>query len=126
MMDFEQTVDYIRRSFFPEWDVDHEWTIEQRDEQDLFGAVGSSNTAEKRIRLARNTDELTIMVTLVHEIAHAVTGGVHEEEWLKQMKRSMKKACELGMDALEAALEKEVRMYSQRTARRKNPFPDAF
>ena len=100
---------YVRSTYFPRWDRKSEWSVQFSD--DLGTVDGSCDMANKKIDIRRAINPGEVYLVLIHEIAHAVTGGGHGKRWQARMEKAAQRAENIGETALAESLRKEVGGY---------------
>ncbi|MFH1923183.1 MAG: hypothetical protein ABIP48_25250 [Planctomycetota bacterium] len=81
----------VRSTLFSDWDAERSWSIRTAKLAVLHS--GECEHKSKTITLNSNLNEAAeIFVTTVHEIAHAIAGPGHEEEWRRILRDAVEKA----------------------------------
>lgn len=114
-MNIHETFSTLRRVFYPQWDKGGEWALKvvPHRHPSLRDAYGRCDHDTRTIYLnefqlaVKDPEQLSL--TLIHEIAHAVTEANHRELWLSEMKRVAMKAEEVGRTRLATMIRKQIR-----------------
>jgi hypothetical protein len=109
MKDLNTEFATVRKQFFPRWDREGRWRLRLVD--DLFGAQGKCDSDAKEIKIAFRLTGDELHLLLIHEIAHAVTGGGHGQIWQTRMLKAAQQAECLEHPDMALALRKEVEAY---------------
>ena len=105
-MEFTASVEYIRRTFFPDWDKGRQWQVVQVD--DLDGAQGRCERTTKTISILDGIKQDDLFALLIHEIAHAVSNDCHGKRWLQRMEDAANRADQEGLPTLAALLRQQI------------------
>ena len=109
-MNFSETCEYIRTTFFPRWDRKGRWQIVQVD--DLNGAQGWCERESKTISILDGMSGNDLLALLIHEIAHAASNDCHGRRWLNKMEEAANDAADrLGQVALASLLREQIAGY---------------
>jgi len=103
----QKTVTSMREAFFPDWKDASDWKVEPVEMPPA--KTGETIPSKKTIRIDANRDDLTVEVTVIHEICHAI-GGLHGQGdgWIERMKCVVQDARKAGQDELAAAVDKDI------------------
>lgn len=105
----ETAYQYVRKSFFPRWDRDRQWTCHLIHDLPSGGRCFDDRKEIAVQYVSDNDDELYAL--LIHEICHAFAMG-HDKGWQKRMLKAAEKAHELGLYGVQNILASEVKEYS--------------
>jgi hypothetical protein len=114
MMDAERLQDaflYVRKTFFPRWDRNAEWTVGRVADLPVNGRSDEANKIITIHAVSEDDDELCFL--LVHEICHAVAGTGHGKKWLNRLKKAGDTAKLIGRDRLGDLIYDEVERYAR-------------
>ena len=100
---------YIRTTFFPDWDKGRRWQVVQV--ADLDGAQGRCERATKTISVLDGIEHDDLFALLIHEIAHAVSNDCHGERWLQRMEKAANRADQEGLPTVAALLRQQIAGY---------------
>lgn len=112
----EKEFDYVRRTFFPQWDRKRLWTV--KVEAELCDALGECCFESRSIRILKNLDSFPLRLLMVHEICHAATkdGHVFHEShtwaWRHRMGGAARVAERLSMSKLASQIRWNVGHYA--------------
>ncbi len=106
--------EHVRKTFFPEWDREHEWRIlECPEELGKLGGRGVDGVCDEqakiiKISMARLTEDPDdLHELLIHEICHCNARG-HGEDWQDAMLAKAKIADKLGQEELAERIRKDI------------------
>ena len=108
-MNFSETIEYIRQTFFPHWDRRRRWQIVLVD--DLDGAQGRCDRGARTISILDGMSGNDLLALLIHEIAHAASNDCHGRSWLNKMEEAANDADRLGQAALASLLRAQIAGY---------------
>jgi hypothetical protein len=108
-MNFTESVEHIRTTFFPRWDRKRHWQVVQVD--DLNGAQGWCERESKTISILDGMIGNDLLALLIHEIAHAASNDCHGRRWLNKMEEAANDANRLGQAALASLLREQIAGY---------------
>jgi hypothetical protein len=114
--ELDASFNYIRDTFFPRWDRQHDWVAKVGaipDRDNLVGFDGECDPVRKRIIInqrgipkSEGLDSL-----LIHEIAHAVAGLAHDKRWRNRMEKAALKAIDIGRTELAVEIREAFYMW---------------
>jgi hypothetical protein len=104
----EEAFEYIRSTYFPQWDTARKWTM-RNTHPDCVG-FGLCDSKGKMI-VVRNSPPGGPQVALIHEICHAVASIYHDKKWQRRMEMAALKAESIGDKELAAEIRKEYTAY---------------
>ncbi len=96
-------IEFICQSFFPLWDRRNEWAIIVNTTRDCHGYCDEK---QKKIYISQVSD-----LTIIHEIAHAVSEPGHGKKWQARMSKAAKRAEGLGLQSLACDIQEECEQY---------------
>lgn len=109
----QEATKYVRKTFFPRWDMRREWTIKRVYDLPSHGLCDSRPKNISLQFISENDDDLHKL--LIHEICHAVTNSGHKKTWQNRMLSAADTAKKIGREHLSKILYEEVRGYDPNT-----------
>jgi hypothetical protein len=102
---------YVRKTFFPRWDRNAEWTVR---EVVHLPVDGKPKEKQKTISLhVVPDDEDDLHCLLIHEICHAVASTGHGRKWLDRVIKAGDEARLIGREGLADLVFAEVERYAR-------------
>jgi hypothetical protein len=92
----------IRKLYFTTWTDGSNWRILE------YGGNGYCDRESKTIKVGGSTENYSLPVLIIHEIAHAVTIDDHGDEWVQHMREAAVRAADLGDMQLARDLPKHI------------------
>lgn len=103
--------EYVRSTFFPEWEAGGEWAVQEDDDP---GSYGRCDDATKAILVRSpppDPDDDRLHLVLIHEICHAVSKEPHTRRWRHRFMEAGDTASSIGRNDLARMIQDEVRRY---------------
>jgi hypothetical protein len=101
-----EAFDYIRDTFFPNWDKNREWRIKEAGDAPFDGcAIPMTKSISIHSDLL-DSDDLNGVI--IHEICHAASTSSHGDQWQKHMQGAAERARKIGMNRLAEFIEKDI------------------
>ncbi len=111
----EDAFNYIKKTFFPNWDKKNKWKVFVAKMPSNLGCYASCDHVNKAIwfrRIPRN--EIELLVFMLDEISHARVPGLiqkgHGREWVRNMRQAEKIAKEKKLTRLAKAINFHIRV----------------
>jgi len=102
----------VKRTFYPRWDPNNEWTIQRRTRlSEGYNVNAMCNRKTKTIEISRRfiaQDDNDLPWLLVHEICHAVAKGNHGKIWQTRFLKVADRAELLGQQPLAGKIRADV------------------
>jgi hypothetical protein len=126
----QEEFEFIRKTFFPEWDKAHEWSVSEPEftaSDGLGGISGAHCDSENKTIVVPKfppsfEDRVDLRAMLIHETCHAVGCKDHGSDWQEQMLQHADRAKKLlPRSALASKLREEVRRHRIVFAKKKYP-----
>jgi hypothetical protein len=92
----------IRNLYFPAWRNGSNWRICE------YEGKGYCDRDAKTIKVGGATENYSLPVLIIHEIAHAVTTGGHSDKWVNRMRKAAERAADLGDKQLADELQSHI------------------
>jgi hypothetical protein len=106
----QEAFEYIRNTFFPQWDKKHQWIAREVDDLPSEGNCERETKTISLRYLPREDDKLYLW--LIHEICHSTTPS-HGRKWINRMLRIASRAKATGHDNLAKELFNHVDKYQK-------------
>jgi hypothetical protein len=101
---------YVCEIFFPQWQEGRKWTVK---EDGILGYYGRCDDAARTILVKSEIeDEDRLLLTLIHEICHAISREPHSKVWRKMFEEAGSTSRRVGREGLAGMIEEEVRRYA--------------
>ena len=107
--ELEQAFEYIRNSFFPQWDRKRKWRIQEMPGLRLSGRYDDSSKRTLIRHIPENNQEFYLL--LIHEIAHCAAIH-HGKRFIDRLLKAKIKAEQLGLKTLAEKIGAEITVYS--------------
>lgn len=107
--------DAVRRRYFPRWRAGALWSVSARagSRAAVRNGHGYCDPERREISIGFEPEPgLSLAVTLIHEICHAVASCSHGRPWLRRMGQAKARAEALGDHAVVEAISDEIAAYS--------------
>ena len=113
---FKEAVDYVKKTFFPQWDRSQAWAIKYSpDHPEVEFCQGKCCPEIKTIYLGMMPDDDTeLHALLIHEICHALSDG-HGKTWQQRFLKAANQADRIGNNKLSQMINREVESYRNTT-----------
>ena len=98
----EKEFQSIRKLYFPTWTDGSNWRIVE------YGGRGHCSREKRIIKAGSPTENYSLPVLLIHEIAHAVTIDKHDDEWVQCMREAAVRAADLDDKQLAGDLQRHI------------------
>jgi hypothetical protein len=104
----------IRSYYFPRWDIERKWAIEERTRRPGTIEDGGCDTENKTICVSplREHSDGELYVLIIHEICHAVTTLYHGKKFKSRLLKAANKAQDMGNLTLAEKLRAEANLYA--------------
>lgn len=110
MSTLQEAFENVRTMFFPRWDRQGAWSVEEVCD---LPARGKCLRKDKTLLLRHAfKDEDTLHCLLIHEICHAVTDEYHTQRWLMRYRKAGEQAKRMGLHRLAALILEEAELYA--------------
>jgi hypothetical protein len=111
--------EYIRNTFFPQWDRKREWSIKRVWH---LPSHGKYDNVSKRILIQFiSGDRIDLYRLLIHEICHCVS-DYHGKRFLDRLLRAKLRANELGLKMVANAIQNDIDMCTKN----REPFDNTY
>jgi hypothetical protein len=101
---------YVCETFFPQWHEGRTWTVK---EDGTLAYYGRCDDAARTILVKSEIeDEDRLLLTLIHEICHAISREPHSKDWRRMFERAGRTSKRIGRERLAEMIEAEVRRYA--------------
>jgi hypothetical protein len=100
--ELEREFKRIRELYFPTWTDGSNWRIVD------YGGKGYCDRKSKKIKVGNSTENYSLPVLIIHEIAHAVTIDDHGDEWVQCVREAAVRAADLGDKQIAGDLQSHI------------------
>lgn len=108
---FKLICEYVKKTFFPRWDRNNQWQIQEKNKLELWGALVRCAQESKTIYVDQTASKENGQVLLVHGIAHAVTNSFHGSLCQGRMLEAAETAQHIAATSLVKEIKKEIQEY---------------
>lgn len=116
-MKLKETFEYIRKTFFPRWDKNNQWTVKVDSDLPLHGLCKKGEKIIILQYISEKNNELYLL--LIHEICHATTDNYHAKKWCARMLKVAEMAEKIGHEKLSKMIQGQVKAYKSLETNRK-------
>ena len=108
----QQAFEYVRRTFFPRWDKQHQWGVKLATDLCLEGECDLETKTILLKSLPRDDNDL--YTWLIHEICHAIPVPGHAKKWFSRMMKASNTAWTICQHNLATKIGNEARAFYAR------------
>jgi len=101
---------YVCETFFPHWQEGRTWTVKEDGALAYYGRC--DDDAKTILVKSEREDEDRLLLTLIHEVCHAVSREPHSKGWRRMFERAGITSMRVGRERLAGMIEAEVRRYA--------------
>jgi len=106
----QEAFDYVRETFFPQWDRKRQWTVRLNEFAPYYGQADPKTKIITLNYVSDNDGYLHRL--LVHEICHVVAAQQHGKRWQERYLKAATTAKEVGREHLATLIAEDIEIYT--------------